>query len=263
MLFSARLVRAARSWAYMVMRMAILANVGGRLDCMAEVRNKRAKSIKITKDRKASPGRPRDQLLDEAIMRAALDLFSEYGIEGASIGQIANRAGVARTTIYRRWSSREDLLVNAIERTRNFPEQLMEGLEKMQPEESVNLILEAGVDALTRTQFRKLAARLIGSFPSHPALMSAYQNKYLQPRRLAVIRVFEKARVQGVLPQNTDVEKLCDMLSGAMIYRLFFQPEERNGEKVRTYFLKLFQQAGFRIPKNEQKQNKKPSRDIP
>src|ERR1035438_7669841 len=106
---------------------------------MAEVRYKRAKSIKTTKNKKASPGRPRDQLVDEAILRAALDLFGEFGIEGASIGQIANRAGVARTTIYRRWSSREDLLVNAIERTRNFPEQLMEGLEKMQPEESVNL----------------------------------------------------------------------------------------------------------------------------
>jgi AcrR family transcriptional regulator len=100
---------------------------------MAEVRYKRAKSIKTTTGTKASPGRPRDQLVDEAVLRAALELFSEFGIEGASIGQIANRAGVARTTIYRRWSSREDLLVDAIERTRNFPEQLMEGLEKMQP----------------------------------------------------------------------------------------------------------------------------------
>jgi AcrR family transcriptional regulator len=239
----------------MVMRMAILVYVGGRVDCMAEVRNKRTKSIKTTKNKKASPGRPRDQLVDEAILRAALDLFGEFGIEGASIGQIANRAGVARTTIYRRWSSREDLLVNAIERTRNFPEQLMEGLEKMQPDELVNLILDAGVDALTQTQFRKLAARLIGSSPSHPALMSAYQNKYLQPRRLAFIKVFEKARAQGLLPQDTDVEILGDMLSGGMLYHLLFQPEERNADKARMYLLKLFQQAGFRVPNKEQKQN--------
>jgi len=224
---------------------------------MAEVRYKRAKSIKTTKDKKASPGRPRDQLVDEAILRAALDLFSEYGIEGASIGQIASRAGVARTTIYRRWSSREDLLVNAIDRTRNFPEQLVEGLEKMQPDELVNLILEAGVDALTRTQFRNLAARFIGCSPSHPALMSAYQNKYMQPRRLAFIRVFEKARAQGLLPQNTDVEILADMITGTILYYLLFQPDERNHAKVRVYLLKLFQQAGFRIPHKKQKQNAK------
>jgi AcrR family transcriptional regulator len=222
---------------------------------MAELRNERAKSTKTRKDKRASRGRPRDQLADDAILRAALDLFSEYGMEGASIGQIANRAGVARTTIYRRWSSREDLLVNAIERTRNFPEQLVEGLEKMQPDELVNLILEAGVDALTRTQFRNLAARLIGCSPSHPALMSAYQSKYMQPRRLAFIRIFEKARAQGLLPQNTDVEILGDMITGTILYYLLFQPDERNEAKVRVYLSRLFQQAGFKIPDKEQKRN--------
>ena len=222
---------------------------------MAEVRYKRAKSIKTPKDKKASPGRPRDQLADDAILRAALDLFSEYGIEGASIGQIANRAGVARTTIYRRWSSREDLLVDAIERTRNFPEQLMEGLEKMQPAELVNLILDAGVDALTQTKFRNLAARLIGCSPSHPALMSAYQDKYLQPRRLAFIRIFEKAQAQGLLPQNTDVEILGDMITGTTLYYLLFQPNEQTETNVRVYLLRLFQQAGFKIPDKEQKRN--------
>jgi len=224
---------------------------------MAESRKKRANSIKTRKDKRASPGRPRDQLADDAILRAALDLFSEYGMEGASIGQIANRAGVARTTIYRRWSSREDLLVNAIERTRNFPEQLVQGLEKMQPDELVNLILEAGVDALTQTQFRNLAARLIGCSPSHPALMSAYQDKYMQPRRLAIIRIFEKAQAQGLLPQNTDVEILGDMVTGTMLYYLLFQPDERTEAKVRVYLLRLFEQAGFRIPHKKQKKNAK------
>jgi AcrR family transcriptional regulator len=193
--------------------------------------------------------------VDEAVLRAALELFSEYGIEGASIGQIANRAGVARTTIYRRWSSREDLLVDAIERTRNFPEQLMEGLEKMQPAELVNLILDAGVDALTQTKFRNLAARLIGCSPSHPALMSAYQDKYLQPRRLAFIRIFEKAQAQGLLPQNTDVEILGDMITGTTLYYLLFQPNEQTETNVRVYLLRLFQQAGFKIPDKEQKRN--------
>jgi AcrR family transcriptional regulator len=193
--------------------------------------------------------------VNEAVLRAALELFSEYGIEGASIGQIANRAGVARTTIYRRWSSREDLLVDAIERTRNFPEQLMEGLEKMQPAELVNLILDAGVDALTQTKFRNLAARLIGCSPSHPALVSAYQDKYLQPRRLAFIRIFEKAQAQGLLPQNTDVEILGDMITGTMLYYLLFQPNEQTETNVRVYLLRLFQQAGFKIPDKEQKRN--------
>jgi hypothetical protein len=133
----------------------------------------------------------------------------------------------------------------------------MEGLEKMQPAELVNLILDAGVDALTQTKFRNLAARLIGCSPSHPALMSAYQDKYLQPRRLAFIRIFEKAQAQGLLPQNTDVEILGDMITGTTLYYLLFQPDERNEAKVRVYLSRLFQQAGFRIPHKKQKQNAK------
>ncbi len=56
---------------------------------------------------KAGRGRPRDAAADKAILRAALELFIEHGIEGASFEQIARRAGVARTTVYRRWSGRE------------------------------------------------------------------------------------------------------------------------------------------------------------
>jgi len=87
--------------------------------------------------------------------------------------------------------------------------------------------------------------------------MSAYQDKYMQPRRLAIIRIFEKAQAQGLLPQNTDVEILGDMVTGTMLYYLLFQPDERTEAKVRVYLLRLFEQAGFRIPHKKQKKNAK------
>jgi len=49
-------------------------------------------------------------MVDQAILRAALELFIEHGVAGASIEKIAKRAGVGKTSIYRRWSSREALL---------------------------------------------------------------------------------------------------------------------------------------------------------
>ena len=60
-------------------------------------------------------GRPRDPDIDTAILRAAFELFVERGIDGASIEQIAKRAGVGKLTVYRRWSSKEELLAQAIE----------------------------------------------------------------------------------------------------------------------------------------------------
>lgn len=205
--------------------------------------------MKRMKDKRVNVGRPRDVSADEAILRAAMDLFSEYGFEGASIEQIAKRAGVARTTVYRRWSGSEDLIVHAIEHAKNFPNQLHEDLEKLPPDELVNLAVNFSSDTLTRPQFRKLAVRLIGSTPSHPALMSVYQRKYLRPRRQIMRRLLEGAQGRDLLPRNTDVEVWCDMFSGAMMYALLFRPEELSKKKVRAYVLRLFRQSGFIIPR--------------
>jgi hypothetical protein len=47
---------------------------------------------------------------------------------------------------------------------------------------------------------------------------------------------------------RAQTETTAAKFSGAMMYRLLFQPAERSDEKVRAYVLKLFHQAGFRIP---------------
>ncbi|MFC7110976.1 helix-turn-helix domain-containing protein [Nonomuraea rubra] len=62
-------------------------------------------------------GRPRDPETDAAILRAALELFIERGVEGTSMEQIAKRAGVGKLTVYRRWSTKEDLIAQAVEQT--------------------------------------------------------------------------------------------------------------------------------------------------
>src|SRR5271165_5405078 len=72
---------------------------------------------------KSGPGRPRSPATDQAILRAAMELFIQSGIEGVNVEQIAARAGVARTTVYRRWSSKEALLAQAIAAARGSAEE--------------------------------------------------------------------------------------------------------------------------------------------
>ena len=62
----------------------------------------------------AVPGRPRSEEADRAIIDAALDLFAESGAGGLCIEAVAARAGVGKSTIYRRWPGKEDLLVDAL-----------------------------------------------------------------------------------------------------------------------------------------------------
>jgi hypothetical protein len=62
---------------------------------------------------RAGAGRPRDEDADAAILGAALDLLEKNGYGGLSIDAVAGAAGVAKTTIYRRWPSKPALLAAA------------------------------------------------------------------------------------------------------------------------------------------------------
>lgn len=196
---------------------------------------------------KPAPGRPRDPAVDAAVLRAALALFIEHGVAGASIEKIARRAKVARTSIYRRWSSREALLAQAIEAARSAAGYSAELVDRTPPEEVAALLLGA-CDLVARPEIRKLLARLIGSVPDFPQLMAVYRDTYYLPRRRAFLRALERARTARVLPPGTDVEALAEMFTGALTHRLLLTPAgEDTAAALRLHMTQLLRQAGFAV----------------
>jgi AcrR family transcriptional regulator len=55
-------------------------------------------------------GRPRKAATDAAIIRAAVELMTEHGVQGTTLTAVAERAGVARATVYLRWPTRSALI---------------------------------------------------------------------------------------------------------------------------------------------------------
>ena len=58
-------------------------------------------------------GRPRSELLHQAMLKAALDLVLEVGFRGVSVEGIAARTGVGKTTVYRRWPNKAAVVMDA------------------------------------------------------------------------------------------------------------------------------------------------------
>src|ERR1700739_419875 len=58
-------------------------------------------------------GRPRSEQADRVILQAAAEILAERGLAGMSMEEVASRAGVGKTTIYRRWASRGALAMDA------------------------------------------------------------------------------------------------------------------------------------------------------
>jgi AcrR family transcriptional regulator len=196
---------------------------------------------------KNTAGRPRSTIVDQAIMQSALELFIEHGVAGASIERIAKRAGVAKTSIYRRWSSREALLAQAIEVFRNATGFTIDLLDRTPPRDFAKLLISA-CEMIARPDIRKLVARLIGSFPDHPKLLEVYLETYFLPRRSAFIRALERVQSAGLLAKDVDVEALADMLIGALVYRLLLSPRsEHSVGELRDHVRRLLRQTGFDV----------------
>ena len=77
------------------------------------MRKQPAASTTTDQDDHRHPGRPRSPDADDAILRATVELLAEAGLRKTTIAAVAERAGVARATIYLRWPSRDKLIAGA------------------------------------------------------------------------------------------------------------------------------------------------------
>lgn len=191
-------------------------------------------------------GRPRDPEIDAVILRVAFELFLERGVDGASIEQVAKRAGVGKLTVYRRWSSKEELLVRAIEAGIEaealWPSN--EEIESSPPQQIVEQTLPQAAEVAARPSYRALIAQVLGTAVSHPSLMAAYWDHYIVPRRKATGAMLEQAKHDGTLPVDADVDVLIDMMAGAVMYRVL-QPDPPDADEMNRYLRALYRQVGL------------------
>jgi AcrR family transcriptional regulator len=193
-----------------------------------------------------SRGRPRDPAADDAILRAGLDLFIERGIEGASIEQIAKRAGVGKLTVYRRWPTKEELIAAAIETLVadevDWPS--VEEIDRVSPHQLVEAALDDAAETSAAPQYRALVAKVLGSAVSHPSLLATYWTHYVLPRRELTKRLLQRAQEHGMVGADADLDVLIDMMAGAVMYRVL-QPDPPDVDEMRRYLGALYRQVGL------------------
>lgn len=129
-------------------------------------------------------GRPRDPGRDEAILNATRDLLGEVGYEQVTVRAIAQRAGAGLATLYRRWPTKEELVVDAIA---TLPVPAAQGPPKpdADPIESIVELVTGLLDVLQGRR-RELVPTIVGQLPRNPALAEALRARVVLPRLGAV-----------------------------------------------------------------------------
>ncbi|WP_151772121.1 TetR/AcrR family transcriptional regulator [Streptomyces abyssomicinicus] len=169
-------------------------------------------------------GRPRDSDVDRRVADAAVGLFGENGWKSFSIEAVARRAGVGKASVYLRWSSKEELLAQALRMRLATVADVDTGAVRGDLVALVRQLVEryAGDHGMAVLRL-SLEARTI------PELAERHQED-LQAQILAARAVVRRGIRRGELPEGTSVTFLLDALcGGAMNHCLATPPERRAG----------------------------------
>jgi AcrR family transcriptional regulator len=158
------------------------------------------------------PGRPRSPEAHAAILRAALELALEGGLRGLSMEAIAARAGVGKSTIYRRWKSKEALFVEAVQQMARTPEIPDTGTVRG----DLEAVVAATIGRMARDAFR-IIPRLLADAADDPRLLAAMQEALLTPRRAALGEILRRGVARGELRADLDVELVTQIVFGTTV----------------------------------------------
>jgi AcrR family transcriptional regulator len=173
-------------------------------------------------------GRPRDTALDEAIILATRDRLIRDGYSLMTIGDIATDAKVSRPTLYRRWSTKFELVVDALDYGfRKQRDSYAVDLSSMAPREA---LVEA-VQRLDPAYFNPDAMVLMGNFAGEairtPELLGILREHAVEPRVTLVENVLTQLQDNGAVRDDIDKHTIATMCFGSY-FAAFYRGEGRD-----------------------------------
>jgi AcrR family transcriptional regulator len=184
------------------------------------------------------PGRPRSAAADAAILAATRAALVELGWSKLTLGDVATRAGVAKTTLYRRWAGKNELVVDAVA-------ELFDELEL--PDRGS---LAADIEGVV-LQFAALLAQpaarsglmaVVAESTRDDALRERIRASIVEPQKDLVLEGRARAQARGELPLESDpaeaartVDLIFDVVAGAVVHRTLVSAEPADEEWVHAF----------------------------
>jgi AcrR family transcriptional regulator len=178
---------------------------------------------------RCEPQRRRGAALQDAILVAAYDELTEVGYTSFSVEGVAARARTGKASIYRRWPSKQELVMDAVETLLPTPEQC-------------GITATAWDDDTTTADALRQIARTIGSVLSSPAgnvmraikceafsdpeLARSIDERFQAPRRAAMLDLLRRGVERGEVRPEAVTELVADVLPAVLTHRIVLQREE-------------------------------------
>jgi AcrR family transcriptional regulator len=165
--------------------------------------------------------RPRSTQAHKKVLDAAVQLFSERGIDATSMDAIAETSGVSKATIYKHWKDKDELCLEVMG--------YLHGLDEEPP------VFDSGdfrADLIAQLQYHpaadrqelreKMTPHMIAYASRNRAMGAVWRTRVVEPARLALANMIKRGEKRGVLRRGIDPEVGIALLLGPLIYRHVF-----------------------------------------
>ncbi|MEU3459638.1 TetR/AcrR family transcriptional regulator [Streptomyces sp. NPDC006733] len=187
-------------------------------------------------------GRPRSADADHAILEATRAALVELGWGKLTMGDVATRAGVAKTTLYRRWAGKNELVVDAVAVL--FDELELPDRGSLQADIEDVVLQFAALLALPEARTALMA--VVAESTSDDALRQRIREAIVDRQKRLVVQGRRRAQERGELPPDepqdpdgpdatTQIDLIFDVIAGAVVHRTLVSGEPADPAWARTF----------------------------
>ncbi|MGW6205506.1 TetR/AcrR family transcriptional regulator [Streptomyces sp. NPDC055089] len=192
-------------------------------------------------------GRPRSVAADEAILEATRASLVDLGWSKLTMGDVATRAGVAKTTLYRRWAGKNELVVDAVAVL--FDELELPDLGSLSAD--VQAVVLQFASLLERPETRTALMAVVAESTRDEALRTRIRDSIVNRQKHLVLQGRQRAQERGELPVEQDEAKaaltadlIFDVIAGAVVHRALVSAEPVDEDWARRFTLLLLAGLG-------------------
>ncbi|MEU0912848.1 TetR/AcrR family transcriptional regulator [Streptomyces althioticus] len=180
-------------------------------------------------------GRPRSAAADTAILAATRQALVDLGWSGLTLSDVAVRAGVAKTTLYRRWAGKNELVVDAVAEL--FDELTLPDRGSLAADIEGVVLQFAAI--LARPEARSGLMAVVAEATRDEALRERIRASIVDRQKRLVIAGRARAQERGELPPESDAERsaravdlIFDMVAGSVVHRTLVSNQPADAEWV-------------------------------
>jgi hypothetical protein len=164
---------------------------------------------------------------EQEILDAALTVLAETGYDRLTMDAVATEAKASKATLYRRWTSKSQLVVDAICSHKEHPPTPDTGSLR-----GDLLAAHCGMGGLGDPRATAVQAAVVTAMARDEEFAATYRREFLGPKVAASRAIFERARDRGELRDDVDLDLLAPSLPGIVLHRVFLLGDEATPDLV-------------------------------